>query len=270
MQTSFSSGLRILSEILASPIAQFSNDIMRTKTVPPGFAFANTILLYKNGDPTSVTNHRPISLLSTLCKVLTKVFTRRLRNTIEERLTLPPEQAGFGKNFSTVDHMHALSTVAEKCHEFNIQLCAAFVDFKKAFDCVELPMLWQPLESFGVDPNMIKTVQLLYANSSAAVRVGNQLAKFELQRGVRQGDSMSPSLCTIVLRYALNSIDWRGKSLKLGTKTLSYLVYADDIVLLAHNHEDLESMTEMLYLAAAQMGLQINFIRNENEVDEAG
>ncbi|EYC24886.1 hypothetical protein Y032_0013g2157 [Ancylostoma ceylanicum] len=67
-----SPSLRILSEILASPIAQFFNDIMRTKTVPPGFAFANTILLYKSGDPTNVTNYRPISLLSTLYKVLTK------------------------------------------------------------------------------------------------------------------------------------------------------------------------------------------------------
>ncbi|KIH61461.1 hypothetical protein ANCDUO_08266 [Ancylostoma duodenale] len=116
------------------------------------------------GDPTNVTNYIPISLLSTLYKVLTKVLICRLRNTIEERSIIPPEQAGFRKNFSTVDHIHALSTVAEKCHEFNIQLCAAFIDFKKAFDSVELSMLLQALESFSVDPNMIKAVQLLYAN----------------------------------------------------------------------------------------------------------
>ncbi|EYC33734.1 hypothetical protein Y032_0002g955 [Ancylostoma ceylanicum] len=195
-----SPSLRILSEILASPIAWFFNDIIRTKAVPPGFAFANTILLYKNGNPTDVTNYRPISLLSTLYKVLMKILTRRLRNTIDKGSILPPEQAGFRRNFSSVDHIHALNVIAEKCYEFNIQLCAGFVDFKKAFDSVELPMLWQALESFGVDTNMIKAVQLLYANSSAAIKIGNQLVNFELQRGVRQGDSMSPILFTIVLQ----------------------------------------------------------------------
>ncbi|EYB97916.1 hypothetical protein Y032_0135g1887 [Ancylostoma ceylanicum] len=253
--------LRILSEILASPIAQFFNDIVRRKAIPPGFAFADTILLYKNGDPADVTNCRPISLLSTLYMVLTKIFTRRLRNTIGERSILPPEQAGFRRNFSTIDHIHALNIIAEECNEFNIQLCAASVDFMKAFDSVELPMLWQALESFGVDTNMIKAVQLLYANCSVAIKVGNQLVNFELQRGVRQGDSMLPILFTIVLQYALNSIDWQGEGLRLGNKILSYLAYVDDIVLLAQNGEDLQVITEKLHQATARVGLQINFMK---------
>ncbi|EYC24887.1 hypothetical protein Y032_0013g2158 [Ancylostoma ceylanicum] len=124
-------------------------------------------------------------------------------------------------------------------------------------------MLWRALESFEVDPNMIKAVQLLYANSRAAIKVGNQMVNFDLQRGVRQGDSMSPVLFTIVLQYALNSINWQGKGLRLGNKILSYLAYADDIVLLAQNFEDLQGMTEMLHQAAAQVGLQINFTKTK-------
>ncbi|KIH61462.1 hypothetical protein ANCDUO_08267 [Ancylostoma duodenale] len=74
---------------------------------------------------------------------------------------------------------------------------------------------------------------------------------------------MSPILFTIVLQHALNSIDWQGKGLRLGNKNLSYLAYADDIVLLAHNYEDLKSMTEMLHVAAAQVGLEINFMKTK-------
>ncbi|KAK6038947.1 endonuclease/exonuclease/phosphatase family protein [Cooperia oncophora] len=74
----------------------------------------------------------------------------RLTATIEEKSILPPEQAGFRKHFSTIDHIHTINMITEKCHEFNIELCAVFVDFKKAFDSVELPMIWKALEYFGV------------------------------------------------------------------------------------------------------------------------
>ncbi|KAK6055793.1 hypothetical protein COOONC_06702 [Cooperia oncophora] len=111
---------------------------------------------------------RPISLLSTLYKVLTRIFTDRLTATIEEKSILPPEQAGFRKHFSTIDHIHTINMITEKCHEFNIELCAVFVDFKKAFDSVELPMIWKALEHFGVEENLIMAIQLLYAHSTAA------------------------------------------------------------------------------------------------------
>ncbi|EYC40932.1 hypothetical protein Y032_0589g376 [Ancylostoma ceylanicum] len=74
---------------------------------------------------------------------------------------------------------------------------------------------------------------------------------------------MSPILFTIVLQYALNSIDWQDKGLRLGNKILSYLAYADDIVLLAQNGEDLQVMIEKLHQAAAQVGLQINFMKTK-------
>ncbi|KAK6041107.1 hypothetical protein COOONC_21388 [Cooperia oncophora] len=73
-----------------------------------------------------------ISCLSTLYKVLTRIFTDRLTATIEEKSILPPEQAGFRKHFSTIDHIHTINMITEKCHEFNIELCAVFVDSKKA------------------------------------------------------------------------------------------------------------------------------------------
>ncbi|KAK6046110.1 hypothetical protein COOONC_16385, partial [Cooperia oncophora] len=175
------------------------------------------------------------ALSQILALPITHFFNNMIRTkvvpatTIEEKSILPPEQAGFRKHFSTIDHIHTINMITEKCHEFNIELCAVFVDFKKAFDSVELPMIWKALEYFGVEENLIMAIQLLYAHSTAAVRIANQLAEFNLQRGVRQGDSMSPVLFTLVLQYALNLIDWQGKGLKLGNKTLSYLAYADDI-----------------------------------------
>ncbi|KAK6054565.1 reverse transcriptase, partial [Cooperia oncophora] len=176
------------------------------------------------------------ALSQILALPITHFFNNMIRTkvvpatTIEEKSILPPEQAGFRKHFSTIDHIHTINMITEKCHEFNIELCAVFVDFKKAFDSVELPMIWKALEYFGVEENLIMAIQLLYAHSTAAVRIANQLAEFNLQRGVRQGDSMSPVLFTLVLQYALNLIDWQGKGLKLGNKTLSYLAYADDII----------------------------------------
>ena len=85
--------------------------------------------------------------------------------------------------------------------------------------------------------------KLFYAHGRSEVAVGSSKAEFITEKGVRQGDSLSPLLFILVLQYALKTINWRNKGIDIGGKTLSYLAYADDIVILAH---DLESVKTIL------------------------
>uniref|UniRef100_A0AC34RH59 Reverse transcriptase domain-containing protein n=1 Tax=Panagrolaimus sp. JU765 TaxID=591449 RepID=A0AC34RH59_9BILA len=111
-------------------------------------------------------------------KVMTKVLKDRIQKQMDVMEALPPEEAGFRKNFSTVIQIHALNEVAKKCYEFNMKLVAVFVDFKKEFDSIKFESIWAALEDIKCDSELIKTVKLLYAHGKSAVQVSGKIAEF--------------------------------------------------------------------------------------------
>lgn len=87
------------------------------------------VLFFKKGDNTLLKNYRPISLLSHVYKLFSRVITNRLERRFDD--FQPPEQAGFRKGFSTMDHIHTLRQIIQKTEEYNRPLCLAFVDYEK-------------------------------------------------------------------------------------------------------------------------------------------
>uniref|UniRef100_A0A914Q3X7 Reverse transcriptase domain-containing protein n=1 Tax=Panagrolaimus davidi TaxID=227884 RepID=A0A914Q3X7_9BILA len=125
--------------------------LLEEDNMPPELLHAKTILLYKKGNRLDIGNYRPISLLPVLYKILTRVITDRVSTAAENAHALPPEQAGFRRTYSTVDHIHSLNQLFEKSREFNMPLYVVFIDFKKAFDSIELQSIWEALQSYGID-----------------------------------------------------------------------------------------------------------------------
>ncbi|CAM4712403.1 unnamed protein product [Leuciscus chuanchicus] len=94
------------------------------------------VLLYKKGDREQLRNYRPIWLLPTVYKVFTKVLYNQLARQLDEQQ--PPEQAGFRSGYSTMDHIHVLNQLLERCRKYKMPLVLAFVDYEKAFDSIEM------------------------------------------------------------------------------------------------------------------------------------
>uniref|UniRef100_A0A914Q2U9 Reverse transcriptase domain-containing protein n=1 Tax=Panagrolaimus davidi TaxID=227884 RepID=A0A914Q2U9_9BILA len=164
----------IPSKVVKSTISTFAerfaaalNGLFEGNIMPPELFYSKTILLYKKGNRLDIGNYRPISLLPVLYKLLTRVITNRVVAAVEVSHALPPEQAGFRKCYSTVDHIYSLNQVFEKCREYNMPLYVIFIDFKKAFDSVELPAIWEALERFGVDAGDIEIIKMIYAHGSS-------------------------------------------------------------------------------------------------------
>ncbi|KIH63093.1 hypothetical protein ANCDUO_06612 [Ancylostoma duodenale] len=123
------------AEMLTPVITELFNQCLYTGQIPEKMADSVTILLYKKGDPSELKNYRSISLLSVLYKLLTKVINQRVEGILDAEQ--PREQAGFRRNYSTIDHLHAINELMERCSEYQIPLFIAFVDYEKAFDTVE-------------------------------------------------------------------------------------------------------------------------------------
>ena len=80
-----------------------------------------------------------------------KLFTRVLQKRMEQTLDAnqPREQAGFRKGYSTTDHLQSINQVIEKCNEFNLPLCIAYIDYEKAFDSVEHAIIFKALRNIA-------------------------------------------------------------------------------------------------------------------------
>ena len=117
------------------------------------------MIFFKKWNIKDIKNYRPICLLPNMYKLFTKIITTRLEKKLDENQ--PREQAGFRSKYSTTDHMHAIHQLKEKCREYNMPLCVAFVDYEKAFDSVHTQAILTPLQEQGIED--------IYTESSVTV-----------------------------------------------------------------------------------------------------
>ena len=155
------------------------------------------VIFFKKGNRKDIKNYRPICLLSNMYKLFTKIITTRLEKKLDENQ--PREQAGFRSKYSTTDHIHAINQLKEKCREYNIPLCVAFVDYEKAFDSVQTQAILTSLQEQGIEDVYIEILKDIYTDSSVTVHLHKESEKIRIKRGVRQGDTISPKLFTATL-----------------------------------------------------------------------
>ncbi|CAK1584434.1 unnamed protein product [Parnassius mnemosyne] len=233
------------------------NSVLHGGITPEAWSRSAVVLFFKKGDNAFLKNYRPISLLSRVYVLFSRVITNRLARRLDD--FQPPEQAGFRKGFSTIDHIHTLRQIVQKSEEYNLPLCLAYVDYEKAFDSVEIWAVLQSLQRCQVDCRYIEVLKCLYSRATMAIRVQNQSTKpIQLQRGVRQGDVISPKLFTAALEDVFKLLDWKGYGININGEYITHLRFADDIVLMAESLEDLSTMLNDLNSVSQRIGLKMN------------
>ena len=182
------------------------------------------ILLYKKGNTSDIKNYRPISLLPIIYKVFSCILLQQILQTLD--FYQPREQAGFRASFSTIDHLHVINHLQEKAHEYSISLCFALVDYEKAFDSIEFEPIFHALKNHGVDKAYLDIIKYLYHEATSVIHLHTDSKKFRLQRGVRQGDNISPRLFTSCLQDAtIGKINWKDRGIKIDGEYLSCLIF---------------------------------------------
>nr|XP_034833605.1 uncharacterized protein LOC117990222 [Maniola hyperantus] len=248
--------LKIAYNILATPLANLFNLILQKSETPSQWSESNIILIYKKGDPKEIGNYRPISLLPTLYKLFSTIINTRISPEIEARQ--PVEQAGFRKGFSTVDHIHTLELIIEKYQEHQRPLYLAFIDYQKAFDTVTHASIWDSLKEQKVSEVYIETIRSIYNNNMGRIKMETLGPSFPIQRGVRQGDPLSPKIFIAILEAIISKLHWEKMGLYIQGAFLSHLRFADDIVILSETSSQLQIMIESLQQASTKVGLEIN------------
>ena len=142
-----------------------------------------------------------------------KILQARLQQYVN--CELPHVQAGFRKGRGIRDQIANICWVIQKAREFQKNIHFSFIDYAKAFDCVDHNKLWETLKEVGIPDHLIYLLRNLYAGQEATVRTGHGTKDwFQIGKGVRQGCILSPCLfnfiCTVhhEKRWAGRSTSW--------------------------------------------------------------
>ncbi|XP_063619666.1 uncharacterized protein LOC134792326 [Cydia splendana] len=170
----------------------------------------------------------------------------------------PREQAGFRSDFSTMDHIHVIKQVIEKCNEYGKIYYLAFIDYNKAFDSLRHTHIWDALRSQGVLPKYIRIIKNIYKDATAKIQTERIGVPFKIKKGVRQGDPLSPKLFSAVLEHIFRKMDWDAFGININGEKLNHLRFADDLIVLSDNQRDLEKMLVQLEKESNIVGLTLN------------
>ena len=240
-----------------------------------GMSFISPI--YKNKGPKNdPNNYRGISIISCLGKLFSSTINERLSEFVETNKILGEEQAGFRAGYSTQDHIFTLHSIIDiYLNKYSRKdLYCAFIDYQKAFDLVDRTSLWSKLIDCNINGKLMKLIYNMYQGTKACIKLNNKLSNsFICSIGVRQGDNLSPLLFALYIndfesflsaRYeglsSLNSLftDVTSNDELETFLKLFILLYADDTIVMAEGHEELQKALEAVSEYCDLWKLQIN------------
>ena len=137
----------------------------------------------KEGNAKECSNYRTVALISHASKVMLKILQARLQQYMNHEL--PDVQAGFRKGRGTRDQIANICWIIEKTREFQKSIYFCFIDYAKAFDCVDHNKLWTILQEMGIPDHLTCLLRNLYAGQEATVRTGYETTDgFQIGKGV--------------------------------------------------------------------------------------
>ena len=158
----------------------------------------------KKGNAKEFSNYPTIALISHASKVRLKIPQARLQQCVNHEI--PDVQAGFRKGRGTRDQISNICWIIEKPREFQKNIYFCFIDYVKAFECVDHKILWKILKEMGIQDHLNCLLRNLYAGQEATVRTGHGTTDwFQIEKGVHQGCILSPCLFNFYAEYIMRN-----------------------------------------------------------------
>ena len=168
---------------------------------------------------------------------------------------LPDVQVGFRKGRGTRDQIANIHWLIEKVREFQKNIYFCFIDYTKAFDCVDHNILWKILKEMGIPDHLTCLLKNLYAGQEARVRTGYGTTEwFQIGKGEHQGCMLSPCL-----NAGLYEAQAR---VKISGRNINNLRYAYYTTLKAESEEELKSLLMKVKDKSEKVVFKLNIEEN--------
>ena len=174
---------------------------------------------------------------------------------------LPDVQVGFRKGRGTRDQIANICWIIEKAREFQKNIYFCFIDYAKAFDCVDHNKLWKTLKEMGIPYHLTCLLRNLYAGQEATVRTEHGTTDWlQIGKGVRQGCILSPCLFNLYAEYIMRNagLEEAQAGIKIAGRNINNFRHADDTTLMAESEEELKSLLMKVKEETEKVSLKLN------------
>ena len=247
---------------METKLSKLFNKIFDKGIYPINWTESIILPLYKKGNISDPKNYRGISLLDVTSKLYSCIINDRLRTWIDRNDTVGEHQAGFRRDYSTIERIFTLLANVQKQLVLNRKLYVAVHDFKKAFDSVSRHLLWPILQKNKIKGKLFCAIRGMYDTVLAPVRSGNRLSDLiECNHGVKQGDVCRPVLFSLFineLAHAMIREEKHGTVVSPELIELFILLFADDLLLMSETPIGLQNQLNSLWKSAKKHDLKVN------------
>ncbi|CAL5403808.1 unnamed protein product [Camellia sinensis] len=252
--------------IVKAEVMLFFREFHQNATLVSGLNSSFIVLIPKVDSPSHLSEYRPISLIGSLYKILAKVLSHRMKQVMPQ--VISEAQSAFLEGRNILDGVLIANEIVDGWRKFNRKGLVLKLDFEKAYDSVNWEFLFSMLSNFGFGNRWVKWLKTCVTSTKVSVLVnGSPTEEFCPQRGLRQGDPLSPFLFNIVAE-GLNILFERAKEMGLiqgvaignnGVR-VTHLQFADDTIIFCEA-EWVEVVTIKRILRCFEIlsGLKINY-----------
>ena len=190
-----------------------------------------------------------------------QILQARLQQYVKREI--PDIQAGFRKGRGNRDKIDNIHWIIKKARDFQKNIYFCFIDYAKAFDCVDHKKLWKILKEMGIQDHLTCLLRNLYAGQEATVRTGHGTNDwFQIGKGVHQGCILSPCLFNFYAEYIMRNagLEEAQTGSKIAGRNINNLRYAHDTTLMAESEEELKNllMKVKVKVESEKVGLKLN------------
>lgn len=190
-------------------------------------------LIPKKPDKQRLQDWRPLTMLNTLYKLLTKLLANRLKVVLPQLIS--PQQTGFVPGRNILDNIALAWMTKDFINHNKIPALFLQIDFEKAFDRIEHSYLWAVLEKLGLGGKFLELTKALATDASSKAHVNGLFTDdIQVTRGVRQGCPLSPLIFALatqpLMDHLQHLLDTQLEGIQISeTLTVSYRLFADDL-----------------------------------------
>ena len=188
-----------------------------------------------------------------------KILQARLQQNMNQEL--PDVQDGFRKGRGIRDQIANIHWIIGKARKFQKNIYFCFIDYAKAFGCVDHNKLWKILSEMGIPDHLTCPMRNLYAGQESTVRAGHGTTDwFQIGKAVHQGCILSSCVFNLYAECIMQiaGLDEAQAGIKIAGRNINNLRYADDTTRMAESQEVLKSLLMKVKEESEKAGLKLN------------